>query len=82
MTPQNDASIPVIDLAGWSTGKLEEKQRIAKELTEACRTVGFVYVRNHGVPEELLAEAFSWSKKLFDLPQEMKMLAPHPPGEQ
>lgn len=73
-------SIPVVDLGSWSDGSAADRKRIASELTEACRRVGFVYVTNHGVPADLLDEAFSWSRRLFDLPLEKKMLAPHPPG--
>ncbi|KAI1390050.1 Clavaminate synthase-like protein [Hypoxylon trugodes] len=72
-------AIPVIDFNAWSDGSIDDKKRIARELTGACRRVGFVYIINHAVPEDLLEEAFGWSKKLFDLPKEKKMLAPHPP---
>ncbi|KAH8671395.1 thymine dioxygenase [Xylariales sp. PMI_506] len=73
-------AIPIVDFGAWSSGSPEATQHIARELTEACRKVGFVYVTNHGLPRELVDEAFSWSKRLFDLPKEKKMLAPHPPG--
>lgn len=53
---------------------------IAARLTEACCNVGFVYITNHDVSSEKLGEAFAWSKKLFDLELEQKMLAPHPSG--
>lgn len=78
--PTKKPTIPVVDFSTWSNGSPQEKKRIAEELTAACRHVGFVYVVNHGVSNELLEEAFGWSKKLFDLPEEKKMLAPHPPG--
>ncbi|KAI1336767.1 thymine dioxygenase [Xylariaceae sp. FL0016] len=73
-------TIPVVDLGAWPGGSPHVRKTIASELTEACRRVGFVYVVNHGVPDHLLQEAFSWSEKLFELPLESKMLAPHPPG--
>lgn len=76
------APLPVIDFSRWLKGSPEEKKEVAKDLAEACRGVGFVYIVNHGVTPELLDEAFGWSKKLFDLPEEKKMLAPHPPGKQ
>ncbi|RYP32427.1 hypothetical protein DL767_005191 [Monosporascus sp. MG133] len=40
----------------------------------------FVYIVNHGIANNLLEEAFHFSRELFALPQETKMLAPHPPG--
>ncbi|OTB09282.1 hypothetical protein M426DRAFT_316564 [Hypoxylon sp. CI-4A] len=79
MTSKQD-TIPVIDFGKWSSGSIDDKKRISQDLTDACRRVGFVYIVNHGVSDDLLKEAFSWSKKLFGLPHEKKMLAPHPPG--
>ncbi|KAL8691729.1 MAG: hypothetical protein Q9224_004107, partial [Gallowayella concinna] len=73
--------VPVIDFATWkSSNSQEEKQKIASPLAKACATVGFVYIINHLLPHEKVTEAFAWSKKLFDLGQEQKKLAPHPPG--
>ncbi|RYP65494.1 hypothetical protein DL770_008985 [Monosporascus sp. CRB-9-2] len=40
----------------------------------------FAYIVNHGIANNLLEEAFHFSRELFALPQETKMLAPHPPG--
>ncbi|RFU24826.1 hypothetical protein B7463_g11511, partial [Scytalidium lignicola] len=74
-------SIPVIDFADWhSPSSAEARFRIAKELTDACHNVGFVCIVNHGVLTDLLEEAFHWSKRLFDLKTEEKMLVPHPDG--
>ncbi|KAI0543690.1 hypothetical protein F4679DRAFT_577443 [Xylaria curta] len=72
--------IPVVDMGSWHNGSTVDRKRIASELTDACRRVGFVYVVDHGIPAELLEEAFAWSRSLFNLPLEKKMLAPHPPG--
>ncbi|KAI1422960.1 hypothetical protein F5Y12DRAFT_786395 [Xylaria sp. FL1777] len=72
-------SIPLVDMGLWPDGSAADRKRIASELTDACRRVGFVYVVNHGVPADLLEEAFAWSRRLFGLPLENKMLAPHPP---
>jgi len=33
---------------------------------------------NHGLPQSRIDSMFSWSKKLFSLPMEIKQLAPHP----
>lgn len=78
---QNSQSvIPVVDFARWRSNSHEEQLNIAKELVSACHNVGFVYIVNHGISDELLDEAFGMTKKLFDLSHEEKMLAPHPPG--
>ncbi|KAL8858350.1 MAG: hypothetical protein Q9178_005031 [Gyalolechia marmorata] len=73
--------VPIVDFAKWHVGSSpEEKQKIADQLVRACQSVGFVFVINHLLPPDKLGEAFAWSKKMFDLEQKQKMLAPHPPG--
>lgn len=74
-------SIPLVDFRGWtSNAPLEQRKATAQQLIEACQNVGFVYITNHPLAPERLAQAFEWSKKLFNLKQEQKMLAPHPSG--
>ena len=74
------ASIPIIDFAEWNSSNLDQKRVIAAGLIDACQSIGFAYIINHQIPRARVAEAFSWSKKLFDLSIEEKKLAPHPPG--
>lgn len=74
-------NIPIIDFANWSPSSTpSQRLEVAQSLANACHNVGFVFIVNHGVGSGLLEEAFEWSKKLFDLKTEEKMLAPHPPG--
>ncbi|KAF1949784.1 thymine dioxygenase [Byssothecium circinans] len=74
------ASIPIVDFGKFLHGTAEEKKEVARQIDEAFCTVGFVYLSNHGVAEELVEECFTWSKKFFALPLQDKMKAPHPPG--
>lgn len=75
------SSIPVVDFTGWtSDASPKQKQAIAQRLIEACQNVGFVYITNHHLSPQRLVQAFDWSRKLFDLKVEQKMLAPHPSG--
>ena len=74
-------NLPIIDFSNWSSKSThEQKYEVGKKLADACHNVGFVYIINHGVSPDLLEEAFTWSKRLFDLKHEQKMLAPHPDG--
>ena len=74
-------TIPVIDFSKWNSSTSKEEQlAVAKELTDACREVGFAYIINHGLPQDLLGRVFDTSKKLYDLSHEEKMQAPHPDG--
>lgn len=72
--------IPIIDISRASTSTPLDRNKIAQELAQACRQVGFVYITGHGIPPETIEKTFDVSKSLFDLPQEEKMKAPHPPG--
>jgi isopenicillin N synthase-like dioxygenase len=49
------------------------KARIAAALHKACTQVGFFYITNHGVPEDLIAKVFAEGHRLFDCPLEKKM---------
>ncbi len=77
----SSTAIPVIDFSAWSEkASKEERHAISMTLVKACAEVGFAYITNHGVPQDLLDQAFAISKQLYDLPQEEKIKAPHPPG--
>ena len=76
--------ITTINLAlfqGYLPSQPPSKAQIetAKALVSALSDLGVVYLTGHGLSGKRLAEAFALSKKLFDLPHEEKMKAPHPP---
>ena len=73
--------VPVVDLSPFTQASNPEKRKeAAKDLTSKCQSHGFAQIVGHGVPEDLVQEAFCWSKNLFDLPHDEKMKAPHPAG--
>ncbi|KAH8731484.1 hypothetical protein GQ44DRAFT_698818 [Phaeosphaeriaceae sp. PMI808] len=65
--------IPKIDFRRVYSDKLEDRKQLAKEVSAACRNVGFFYAVNHGVDEELLNDTFEALKRYFALPTEVKM---------
>jgi isopenicillin N synthase-like dioxygenase len=67
-------SIPLIDFGAMHGGTPEAKRRVASQIRDACTNVGFFYVANHGVPQELISEMFAECPRFFDLPLERKML--------
>ncbi|KAE8354075.1 hypothetical protein BDV28DRAFT_131831 [Aspergillus coremiiformis] len=74
-------AIPIVDFSSWkNTQDQAYLLRTAQELVKACQTVGFVYIVNHPLPESVLDEAFDWTKRIFNLPREDKLKAPHPEG--
>lgn len=63
--PSGDASqshevVPVIDFSLFRKEKSLEK---AKKLFAAFRDSGFVYLQNHGVPQDIVDEAFAWVRQ-------------------
>jgi isopenicillin N synthase-like dioxygenase len=79
--PGNPA-IPVVDLAAYHdpSASKADRQRAADSLAAACKRYGFAYITNHGFSSTSLSTGFSMSKRMFALPLEAKMKAPHPPG--
>ncbi|KAM4067147.1 2OG-Fe(II) oxygenase superfamily protein [Hirsutella rhossiliensis] len=73
------SGIPIVDLAPLESDSPRELEETAARLYDAFKNVGFAYVKNHGVPQDVVDEAFAWSRKFFALPQSVKDKAPHPP---
>ncbi|KAI9860488.1 MAG: hypothetical protein M1813_006147 [Trichoglossum hirsutum] len=76
----SDSPVPIVDYGLFLHGGDEDKRKVAAQIDEAFRTVGFVCLVNHGIEQAKVDECFEWSKKFFALPTETKLLAPHPPG--
>ncbi|OCL06357.1 putative leucoanthocyanidin dioxygenase [Glonium stellatum] len=79
MAPNGVYGVPVVDLSPFTSGgDFESRRRAAIDLAEKGQINGCVGITGHGVTSERLKEAFAVTKKLFDLPYEEKMKAPHP----
>lgn len=72
-------SVPIVDLSPFtSSGDSNSRAQAAQDLSQKVRINGCVGIIGHGISPDMLAEAFQVNKKLFDLPYEEKMKAPHP----
>ncbi|MBT9384956.1 hypothetical protein KM176_13885 [Pseudooceanicola sp. CBS1P-1] len=71
-----DREIPIIDMSDY----FHRKAEITEELWKAATEIGFFQLKNHGIPQELIDEAFFLSGQFFDLPQETKAKYPMLPG--
>jgi isopenicillin N synthase-like dioxygenase len=60
------SEVPVVDLAAGRAG-------VAAELAEACATVGFVYLKNHGIAPRDIDAIFATAADFHNLPLEAKM---------
>ncbi|HRN94334.1 MAG: isopenicillin N synthase family oxygenase [Chitinophagales bacterium] len=65
-------TIPIVDLQKYISGTESEKQSFVEELGKAFEQVGFVSVKNHGVPEFLIDEYYTLVQKFFELPTDVK----------
>lgn len=61
------SDLPIIDLSDFE----KRKQEIVRDISNACKNVGFFYVINHGIPEDVVKNMFQDSKDFFNLPTEV-----------
>jgi len=66
-------AIPVVDLAAFVRGTPEQKANFIQSLGNAYETVGFVAVKNHGIPDALITAQYQHVQQFFSLPLEKKL---------
>lgn len=65
-------NIPVVNLADFLSGDPQLKQKFVNNLGKAYEEVGFVAVKNHGIPDDLIADLYKYVQKFFGLPSNKK----------
>ncbi|MGW5324367.1 isopenicillin N synthase family dioxygenase [Rhodococcus pyridinivorans] len=63
-------TIPVIDLAPFIDGS--DRERVVREIDDACRGLGFLVIKGHGVPKDLIASTLAAAESFFARDQEEK----------
>ncbi|MGI5469141.1 isopenicillin N synthase family dioxygenase [Streptomyces sp. CA-132043] len=71
--------VPVIDLSGWRYGTAEDRAAVATAVDEAARTVGFMQITGHGIPESAAAGLAAAMDAFFGLPPAAKRALCAPP---
>jgi isopenicillin N synthase-like dioxygenase len=66
------AGIPTIDIAAWRAGDAATRRRIASEVDDALREIGFLLVTGHGVTGGRRAAVRAAARAFFALPEEAK----------
>ena len=62
--------IPFIDIAPLLDGS--DPHKVSRQIGETCEKVGFFYIRNHGVPRDLIDAMYAQTKEFFAMPFDQK----------
>lgn len=68
MSVSTSLDIPVIDFSPFVENDLVGKGQVAEAIYHACHNVGFLYLKNHGIPQASIDQAFAQSQQFFALP--------------
>lgn len=66
-------NLPVIDMTDFLEGSPEGKAKVAREIYEAAHSVGFLYLKNFGMSEDMLETAFAVAHSLFNSDEKFKV---------
>jgi isopenicillin N synthase-like dioxygenase len=58
-------NIPVVDLADFMEGDASRKATFVQLLGKAYEEVGFVAVKNHGIPDDLIKRLYEEVQQFF-----------------
>ncbi|OBT88536.1 hypothetical protein VE02_03451 [Pseudogymnoascus sp. 03VT05] len=64
--------IPIIDLTPLCSENLDDRKKLASQIKRAAMNTGFFYIRNHGISEEVIADAKKQLLTFFKQPEEDK----------
>jgi isopenicillin N synthase-like dioxygenase len=62
-------SLPIIDVAPLFGADIQARAKVADQIGQACRSLGFFYIVGHGVSDAVLAELDRQSRAFFALPE-------------
>jgi isopenicillin N synthase-like dioxygenase len=64
--------IPVIDFETFICDQVDLQKSVARQIYQACHEIGFMYLKNPGIPLALIDQMFAESKTFFALPFAIK----------
>jgi len=65
--------IPIIDISAMLGDDLEAKKETAEIVRDVAANVGFFYVKNHGVPQDVIDAAYETADRFYALPEDVKL---------
>jgi isopenicillin N synthase-like dioxygenase len=75
--PDSDEEIPTLDVGAYLAGREGGREAAAAQLRDISRTIGFFYLKGHGIPQELIDGVFEQSRRFHALPIETKTKIPY-----
>lgn len=75
--PDSTEEIPILDISPALSGDPEGLAAVARELGEITKTIGFFYLKGHGVPADLVERVFAQSRRFHALPADEKAKVAH-----
>src|SRR6476661_1573723 len=70
--PATVEEIPLIDFQPFLDGTQSSRLAVAQHVRDACETIGFLYLRNHGVPDAAIGATLAASRHFFALPDSVR----------
>jgi len=64
--------IPVIDFSLFTSGNATARQTVVQQIYQACHAIGFIYLKNTSISNDLIRQVLKQSKDFFDLPLAVK----------
>ncbi len=75
--PDSTEEIPILDISPVISGEPGGLELVASKLRQITETVGFFYLKGHGIPQELVDRVFAESRRFHALPSEEKAKVAH-----
>lgn len=74
--------VPTIDISAWvGPGSPEARAAVVAAVDHACRTVGFMQIVGHGIPDAVIEDLKAGLDEFFALPLETKKRYVRPAGD-
>lgn len=64
--------IPLIDFSAFRSNDQSTKTTTAQAVLHGFQTAGFIYLKNHGIPQTAVDNTFAESAKFFKRPRKEK----------
>ncbi|MBW4629621.1 MAG: isopenicillin N synthase family oxygenase [Brasilonema octagenarum HA4186-MV1] len=60
--------IPIIDFHLFTSSDATDRQTVVQQIYQACHQIGFMYLKNTNISNDLIHQVLKQSKNFFDLP--------------